>query len=166
MKLCPYIITGRIHPRRSSVYKWRNQSDMNNEAWWTWKSSIKNTFTYDGIHLRKPLGTWLQTDLSQHWAAYRTADGTLCIAPDAANPFLVSFPPLAITPNGIQYDIMDSPGTSCNPPKEAYNISLSSGTPNTLVYTDSNSYPVILNLTQTIPQTDSAILRLLGPKIQ
>ena len=45
--------------------------------------------------------------------------------------------------------------------------SLSSGTPNTLIYTNSNSYTVILKSTQTIPQsqTDSAILRLLGPEI-
>mmetsp|Transcript_49159 Transcript_49159/g.96088 ORF Transcript_49159/g.96088 Transcript_49159/m.96088 type:complete len:170 (-) Transcript_49159:456-965(-) len=99
----------------------------------------------DRRYLQKPLGNWLQTKPSQHWEAYRPANGTLSTAPDNNNPSWVEFPSLAITPNGIQYNILDSPGMLCNPPKKACKISLSSGTPNTLIYADSNSLAVTLN---------------------
>ena len=75
--------------------------------------------------------------------------------------------PLAVTPNGIQYDILNSTGTPCEPPEEAFKISLSTYTPNTFIYTDTTSLPVIVSPKPhpNILQTDSAILRLLGPEI-
>ena len=65
--LCPYAASGFRHPQRPSVYTWRNQSIMNNKSWRTWKSCVKNTFTHNGKHIKRPLGNWLQTAPSQHW---------------------------------------------------------------------------------------------------
>ena len=133
MKLCPFIISGRIHPQRKSVYTWRNQSEMHSKAWRTWKACIKNTFTYDGTHLRKPLGDWLHTVSSQHWAAYKTEDDCLFIVPDENNPTWVKIPPLSRNLHSLQYDIYNSTGASCNPPQKAYKVSLSSASPRTLI---------------------------------
>ena len=165
--LCPYTASGFRHPQRPSVYNWRNQSIMNNKSWRTWKSCVKNTFTHNGKHLKRPLGNWLQTAPSQHWQTYRAIDGnTLYLAPGGKNPIWKKFEPLRITPNDIQYE--DQLGTPCNPPATALKISLSSATQHTMIYTDSVSLPVPLQPQQlsTSLTTDKAILRLLGPEIR
>ena len=141
---------------------------MHSKAWCTLKACIKNTFTCDGTHLRKPLGDWLHTVSSQHWAAYKTEDDYLFIAPDENNPTWVQFPPLSRNLHSLQYDIYNSTGAPCNPPQKTYTVSLSSASPHTLIYADSNSSSVYLKTKKKVEtsQTDSAILRLLGPEIR
>ena len=140
---------------------------MNNKSWRTWKSCVKNTFTHNGKHLKRPLGNWLSNSPSQNWQTYRAMDEyTLFMAPSGKNPTWEKYESLRVTPNGIQYE--EQLGAPCNSPKSAYKISLSSTTKYPMIYTDAVSLPVPLQPQQLKPPLiiDKAILRLLGPEIR
>ena len=101
-----------------------------------------------------------QPRASQHWTVYRALDShTRYCAPDQTNPTWEKFEPLRLTNRGILYE--NKIGTPCRPQEKGYKISLASGSPTTLIYTDSCSRPVSLKQ----PQIDQVLICQCHPSI-